>query len=248
MRIICFGDIHGRNVWKEVVDKEIDNTDLFIFLGDYFASREGIPEEEQFDNFRDIVSYKKIYPEKIILLRGNHDMEACGYHWAECRPKYFGFEVYDNKEWFLRNTQWLVQIDNMVFSHAGITQRWYEDMKKKYPEIACFEDINKIEPSEMFGFRSDKMSDYTGIRPTQPLTWVRPGCLCEYGFPDITYIVGHTTQPSISNYKKDLIEKHDLGEYAKCDVWVCDTLPREYLLIEDGEFIPVKMYEVNFEN
>ena len=120
-------------------------------------------------------------------------------------------------------------------------------MKKKYPEITCFEDINKIEPSEMFGFRTFKFSDYHGDTPTQPLTWVRPGCLCEHGFPDITYIVGHTTQSSISNHRRDLIEKHDLGEYAKCNVWVCDTLPREYLLIDNGEFVPVKMQDVNFE-
>ena len=85
MRIICFGDIHGRNVWKEVVDKEIDNTDLFIFLGDYFTSREGISEYEQILNFTDIVAFKQEYPDKVYLLRGNHDMEAL-YYWAECYP------------------------------------------------------------------------------------------------------------------------------------------------------------------
>ena len=173
--------------------------------------------------------------------------KACGYYWAECRPAFYDTWASDNRDLILNNTQWLVQIDNMVFSHAGITQRWYEDMKKKYPEITCFDDINKIEPSEMFGFRSNKFSDYYGDTPTQPLTWVRPACLCEYGFPEITYIVGHSTRPSIINYKDELTEKHNLGEYAKCNVWVCDTLPREYLLIDNGEFIPVKMQDVNFE-
>ena len=247
MRIICFGDIHGREAWKEVVDKEIDNTDLFIFLGDYFTSREGISEYEQILNFTDIIAFKQEYPDKVYLLRGNHDMEACGYYWAECRPAFYDTWASDNRDLILNNTQWLVQIDNMVFSHAGITQRWYEDMKKKYPEITCFDDINKIEPSEMFGFRSNKFSDYYGDTPTQPLTWVRPACLCEYGFPEITYIVGHSTRPSIINYKDELTEKHNLGEYAKCNVWVCDTLPREYLLIDNGEFVPVKMQDVNFE-
>ena len=140
---------------------------------------------------------------------------------------------------FLDSTKWLHIIDNIVFSHAGITQRWWEDMQKEFPELTCFEEINNIEPCEMFGFRSDKMSDYTGIRPTQPLTWVRPSCLSEYGFPEITYVVGHSTQKSISNHKIDLIKNYDMKEYAKCDVWVCDTLPREYLLIDKGEFIPV---------
>ena len=247
LRIICFGDIHGRDVWKEVVDKEINNTDLFIFLGDYFTSREGISIEDQNQNFIDLVDFKNQHSDKVYLLRGNHDMEACKYYWAECSPSYSSNWVYNNKEMFLENTQWLLQIDNIVFSHAGITQRWWEDMQKKFPELTCFEDINNIEPCEMFGFRSDKMSDYTGIRPTQPLTWVRPSCLCEYGFPEITYVVGHSTQTSISNHKIDLIKNYDMKEYAKCDVWVCDTLPREYLLIDKGEFMPIKIQEVNFE-
>lgn len=248
MRIICFGDTHGRGVWEDVIEKEgIENLDLIVFLGDYFTSREGIPVEFQEANFRRIVEFKNMYPDKVILLRGNHDMEACKYYWAECQPSHHSNWVAENKDWFLENTQWLVQIDNIVFSHAGITQRWWKDMQKKFPELTCFEDINNIEPCEMFGFISSKMSDYTGISPTQPLTWVRPSCLCEYGFPEITYVVGHSTQASISNYKNDLIEKYNLGEFAKCDIWVCDTLPREYLLIDKGEFIPVKIQEVNFE-
>lgn len=247
MRIICFGDIHGRKVWKEIVDKEIDNTDLFIFLGDYFTSREGISEHEQILNFIDIIAFKQEHPDKVYLLRGNHDMEAIGYYWAECRPAFYNTWASDNRDLILNNTQWLVQIDNIVFSHAGITQRWWKDMQKKFPELTCFEDINNIEPCEMFGFIASKMSDYTGISPTQPLTWVRPSCLCEYGFPEITYVVGHSPQVSISNYKNDLIEKHNLREFAKCDIWVCDTLPREYLLIDKGEFMPVKIQEINFE-
>ena len=151
LRIICFGDIHGRDVWKEVIDKEIDNTDLFIFLGDYFTSREGISIEEQNQNFIDLVDFKNQHPDKVCLLRGNHDMEACKYYWAECSPSYRSDWVYNNKEMFLKNTQWLLQIDNVVFSHAGITQRWWEDMQKEFPELTCFEDINKIEPCEMFG-------------------------------------------------------------------------------------------------
>ena len=170
-------------------------------------------------------------------------MEALKYEWADCYPYYNGFWVNDNAELFLSNTQWLVQIDNMVFSHAGITQRWWTDMQKLYPQLQKFEDVNQIEPSYMFGFRSFKFSDYHGDTPTQPLTWVRPACLCENGYPDITYVVGHTTQDSIINYKEHLIDLYgdDVIEYALCDVWCCDTLPREYLLIEDGKFIPVKI-------
>jgi len=120
-------------------------------------------------------------------------------------------------------------------------------MCKKYPDITCVEDINNIEPSEMFGFRSSKFSDYYGESETQPCTWIRPGSLCEYGFPEIRYVVGHTTLVSITEYRKAMIEQYDLADWAKCEVWVCDTLPREYLIIDKGEFIPTKISETTYE-
>ena len=249
LRILTFGDIHGRGIWKDVIDNEgIDNLDLIVFLGDYFTSREGIPTEIQEENFRHIVEFKNMYPNKVVLLRGNHDMEACKYYWAECQPAHYSSWVADNKEWFLENTQWLLQIDDVVFSHAGITKRWYEDMRKKYPEITCFEDINKIEPSDMFGFRALKISDYYGESETQPCTWIRPAFLCEYGFPEIRYVVGHSTLNHITECRKSLIEQYsNLINWANCEIWVCDTLPREYLIIDHGKFIPTKISETILE-
>ena len=243
LRILTFGDIHGRGIWKDVIDREgIDNLDLIVFLGDYFSSREDIPVDLQEENFRHIVEFKNMYPNKVVLLRGNHDMEACKYYWAECYPSHHSKWVYENKEWFLENTQWVLQIDDVVFSHAGITKRWYEDMCEAYPAITCFEDINKIEPSEMFGFRPCKLSDYYGESETQPCTWIRPAFLCEYGFPEIRYVVGHSTVKTITECRKALIEQYgDLIDWAKCEIWLCDTLPREYLIIDHGEFIPTKI-------
>ena len=249
LRILIFGDIHGRGIWKDVIDKEgIDNLDLIVFLGDYFTSREGIPTEIQEENFRRIVDFKNMYPNKVVLLRGNHDMEACKYYWAECNPSHHSMWVCENKEWFLENTQWVLQIDDVLFSHAGITKRWYEDMCEKYPKITCFEDINKIEPSEMFGFRPSKLSDYYGESETQPCTWIRPAFLCEYGFPEIRYVVGHSTLNHITECRKSLIEQYsNLIDWANCEIWVCDTLPREYLIIDHGKFIPTKISETILE-
>ena len=102
LRILAFGDIHGRGVWKDVIDREgIDNLDLIVFLGDYFTSREGIPVEVQEENFRCIVDFKNAYPDKVVLLRGNHDMEACKYYWAECHPSHRSKWVVENKDWFI---------------------------------------------------------------------------------------------------------------------------------------------------
>ena len=59
MKIIVFGDIHGRDVWKKILDERIDEVDKVIFLGDYFTSREGINEYKQNLNFLEIIKYKE---------------------------------------------------------------------------------------------------------------------------------------------------------------------------------------------
>ena len=61
MKIIVFGDIHGRDVWKKVLDERIDEVDKVIFLGDYFTSREGINEYKQNLNFLEILKYKELF-------------------------------------------------------------------------------------------------------------------------------------------------------------------------------------------
>ena len=36
-KTIYIGDIHGRDVWEEIVEKH-DNADHIVFIGDYFDS------------------------------------------------------------------------------------------------------------------------------------------------------------------------------------------------------------------
>ena len=227
LRIICFGDIHGRDVWKEVVDKEINNTDLFIFLGDYFTSREGISIEAQKQNFIDIVDFKNQHPDKVYLLRGNHDMEACKYYWAECSG--FDYEVAnymrENKDRFLSLTQWIYIHNNIIFSHAGISNIWLNN-------IGCtIENINNLQPSEIFGFTPNSYNDIYGTSVTQPLTWIRPQTLATCNIIDYDQIIGHTPIKKIVNMKKCTKQN--------CNIFLCDTLGhREYLVIEDNKFIP----------
>jgi predicted phosphodiesterase len=71
MKIIALGDIHGRTNWEKIVDNEMDS-DKIIFIGDYFDSRDSISALEQIHNFKEIIKLKKIYPEKFIILFGNH--------------------------------------------------------------------------------------------------------------------------------------------------------------------------------
>ena len=235
-KILVLGDIHGRDCWKDIIERE--NPDNVIFLGDYVSSHEGISIEDQIENLKEILDYKEANPDMVTLLRGNHDMEALGYYWAECYPNFGSTWLMQNKDRFLKDTQWLVEDDDVVFSHAGISQRWYDDMVAKY-NITSISDINNIEPNEMFGFSPCKMSDYTGTSATQPLTWIRPVGLIEYGIQDKIHVVGHSTIRHIVELYDEL-HKNDPenADMCKCHVWLCDCLPDEYLIIDNGKFIP----------
>lgn len=76
MRILVFGDIHGRKFWKEPTNRYLKRVDKIIFLGDYFDpykdEGEFLPYDEIMDNFNEILELKIRNPDKIVLLLGNH--------------------------------------------------------------------------------------------------------------------------------------------------------------------------------
>ena len=73
MKTLVFGDIHGRDCWTDIIRKE--SPDKVVFLGDYVSTHEDIDELTQIKNLEDILTYKELYMESTILLRGNHDMQ-----------------------------------------------------------------------------------------------------------------------------------------------------------------------------
>jgi hypothetical protein len=74
MKILVLGDIHGRSIWRDIILKEND-ADKIIFLGDYVSTNNPyITSEVQISELTKILTYKDINKDKVILLRGNHDM------------------------------------------------------------------------------------------------------------------------------------------------------------------------------
>lgn len=240
MKILIIGDIHGKSVWIDIINKE--NPDKTIFLGDYVSTHNEETAEQQLSNLDDILNYKETNSNKVILLRGNHDLDHLGYYWAECSGNNHTVEQYMSetnfKNRFLNLTQWIYIDEELktVFSHAGISTEWMEQIAK----INSIYEINDLSPSEIFGFWPSKMSDYYGISPTQPPTWIRPQTLVEYMPENWTQVVGHTSMTKLCN----IGEKYrNFSKAYKCpDLWCCDTLDiNEYLVIEDEKFIPKKL-------
>lgn len=263
MKTLVLGDIHGRLHWLDIISKE--NPDKVIFLGDYVSTHEGIPAEQQMSNLEDILNYKDENPDKVVLLRGNHDTQHLGYYWAECsgwdQDIYKGMKPIKNR--FLKLTQWVYRIPNtnIVCSHAGISEKFLDNICKYfksqdgwdfniYDQDELINHINDIPPCELFGFTPCKLSDYTGESSTQPCTWIRPYTLLHYGIKNIIHVVGHTPVKNICNIKEEslkLREKYGITEAEDivkdyCDIWCCDNLQNnEYLVIEDGEFKSCKL-------
>ena len=228
-KIVVLGDIHGRDVWKDIIAKE--DPEQVIFLGDYLSSHDNIPSEIQVDNFKEIIDYKLNHP-NTILLRGNHDLQHLDYPWAKCSG-YFPVVERLMKEWkqvYLDNTQWLYIIGDTVFSHAGISRVWLREEMHIDPDNLTDEillSINELEPSRKFWFIDRDSWDIYGESPHQSLTWIRPSALEGVMIPGYNQVVGHTTINKVVSMK---------GETGN-DLWLCDALGDGwYLTINNGAY------------
>lgn len=225
MKILVIGDIHGRNIWKKIISKE--DFDKVVFLGDYVSTHDGISSRQQLVNLEEILEYKEKNPKKVILLRGNHDLQHLGYGWAECsgldrkvlsymsRPEF--------KDRFESLTQWVYISKKTIFSHAGISEVWMRDIAL----IDNVEEILSMPISEKFAFTPSSLFDYCGTSSTQPPTWIRPTVLARVAIPGYTQVVGHTPVKTLTNMSKAVRDN--------LDIFLCDTLGiGQYLVLENS--------------
>lgn len=136
MKIISIGDIHGRNYWKII---DINKIDLIVFVGDYVDSF-FYTDQEILANLLDIIQLKKDYPDKVILILGNHDIQYYflneGFGCSGFRPTMGASLKHvfnENRELF----QAAHQIGNTIWSHAGISNGWFEYNRLIIEEVAA---------------------------------------------------------------------------------------------------------------
>ena len=252
MKIVAIGDIHGRDYWKQTIEQEQD-ADVFVFVGDYFDSFT-IKGPDQINNFLDIVEFKKQSKVPVILLIGNHD-----YHY------YPGIEdsgtsgyqtlmapsikhvVSDNKQYL----QAAYQSGEFVFTHAGLSSEWLDDIVDGWSVDsldATINDLFRFQPNKL-AYRSYKqvgsivygVGGY-GSETFQGPLWIRPKALMAANKKtlrkQIIQVVGHTPQETI-----DIKGKSTGGRY-----YFIDTLEygqNQYLVVKDGV---VSLGELNNKN
>jgi hypothetical protein len=125
MHIIAIGDVHGRDTWKQIKDHEVDQ---IIFIGDYVDPHRPIPDREVLRNLEEIIAFKQNDPDRITLLLGNHDAQYLHYPRYPCSGQ--RVELQETVGKLFQENQALFQIawqrDRYLFTHAGISQGWYD--------------------------------------------------------------------------------------------------------------------------
>jgi hypothetical protein len=241
MKLVAIGDIHGRDIWKQIIAKEQD-ADEFVFVGDYFDSFT-VKGPDQINNFLDIIEFKKQSKVSVTLLIGNHDHHyypgvddsgTSGYQ-TLLAPS-IKHVVGDNKQYL----QAAYQSGEFVFTHAGLSSEWLDDMVVGWSIDsldATVNDLFRFQPYKI-AYRSYKQvgdqvygAQGYGNESFQGPIWIRPSALMTANKKTlrkkIIQVVGHTPQDNI-----DIEGKSTGGRY-----YFIDTLEYnqgQYLIVEDG--------------
>ena len=226
MKIAAIWDIHGRDIWKDIITcGDFDHT---VFVGDYFDAKWGIPisVEDQVQNFKDILSYKVHNKERVTLLLWNHDVRYLS--WMDDR--FYGYEpdIHVAVQWLLDdsvanwNLEVATEIDDILFTHAWVSLPWCHENNIDMDALSTSINSEFLKRPNILSFVHTGHHKFDRHSPRQSPIWIRPNWLLtdRVKWPQVVW---HT----IKNYIT-----------IKDDIAFIDTLGTswEYLLINDWEF------------
>lgn len=235
-KIVCIGDIHGRSVWKQIVDQE--NPDQVIFVGDYFDSYD-IPGVEQIHNFKEIIEYKETSGKEVIMLIGNH----CHHYFPEIgNTGTSGYQrgiapnitqvINENRH----HLQMAYSFDGFLFTHAGVSPVFMDEVfgSDGWSKERIADDLNELFRYKPKAFEFNGFDPYGDDEYQTPI-WIRPRSLMSSNSnhknglkKDYIQIVGHTKVNQI-----DIKGKATGGRYYFIDAL---GTSKEYLIIQNNKF------------
>jgi len=177
-KTICIGDIHGRDIWKRILENESDAATI-VFIGDYFDSFD-ISGAEQLYNFKEIIKYKEESGKQVVMLVGNHD------HHYFPEIGYTGTSGFQRNIWPVisatidenrKHLQMCYRQGEYLFSHAGVSVSFLKRVFKKAWKVDTVADqINELfftQPRRFNFYGLDPYGDNTEQTPI----WIRPRSL-----------------------------------------------------------------------
>lgn len=205
LRLLAVGDLHGKSCWQSI---EFALYDRVVFLGDYVDSFHH-SDQEILDNLNAVINLKKSLPQKVILILGNHDIQYLHYPKYSCsgfRPT-MQLQLTEIFTQYLHLFQVAYQIKNHLFSHAGISQPWFQKFQS-FLEIAPFmenleewdsisEICNAVEQTHyrdilhQIGAKRGGSEEYGGM------TWADKEEIWDHPLEGYHQVVGHTPVPLI---------------------------------------------------
>jgi hypothetical protein len=229
MKTVSIGDTHGTAV-ADIVLKIINEQDKFIFAGDYVDSID-VDNFSMKKNLKDIIDLKIAYPDKIVLLLGNHDIHyflGSDYYSSGYRPEMRK----DFHEIFHLNSSLfrLAYLEkDYLWTHAGINSWWYENRFRKfageYPEASDIAELLNLAFEKRYPALFDVGYIRKGRYETGGPLWCDKSELAEYPFEGINQIVGHNRVKQIQK-----INKHDK------EIALIDILENEEIITEASFF------------
>jgi len=238
MKVLSIGDIHGHNIWKDFV-KDPSMYDKIIFVGDYVDDYD-ISNTEIISNLLEIIEFKKEYPDKVILLLGNHDYQYAIRPFEMeilCYSTGYRAEIHFDLHTIFKSNFRLFQIayqyENYIWTHAGIHIGWYQKFLREFKVYVDKYDLS-VENYNI----ADKLNLALEFEMT---------CLVDCGFKRRgTKKIGgplwadksETWMKSLKNYHQIVGHTHTDGikktehPLYKSSVTYIDALPKECLILE----------------
>jgi predicted phosphodiesterase len=154
MKIIAIPDLHGKDCWKQIDPARFDKV---IFIGDYVDAKDGKTREVIIQNLTSILAFKNQFPEKVVLLLGNHDIQYL--HYPDHRCSGFDADIQSQLTRIFNENKSEFQIawqrGNHLFVHAGVSRRYFAwlgamvDEKMKYDgEMSIAHYLNRLHESK----------------------------------------------------------------------------------------------------
>lgn len=196
-------DIFNKNLENALNDKSLDK---IIVLGDYCDCHD---TDKNIKNHgivtaKNIKNLANIDDSRLDRLVGNHDFKyIAGFPCSGPSDYYKWLETY--KEAFLSNLykfKIAVKYDNWVFSHAGFSRTWFENVYNTFKLRFGIDNPLPNDPVDLsnmlfwskhwkpFDF-SDRCIDPYGDSIFSPPTWIRPDALLRSSYYE-NQVVGHT--------------------------------------------------------